>query len=78
MDQNKSHGHDGIFIRMIKLCDKALFGIPFPIIQQLYRHNIFPKKWKKSNVCPIHDIGEKKKLKTTEQFHYSQSLVKYI
>ena len=47
---NKDHGHDDIFIRMIKICDSSLLK---PLIV-LIKSSCYPDIWKKSNVIPVH------------------------
>ena len=50
LDINKAHGHEEVFIRMLKQCDKRIVK-PLSIIFKNCKH-------KKSNV-PIHKKGEK-------------------
>ena len=49
---NKVHGHDGIFISMIKICDSALVK-PSSIIFT-FKIGTFPYIRKKSNVIALH------------------------
>lgn len=54
LDENKAHGHDGISIRMLKLCDTSIIR-PLSIIFNNCLHSaIFPDTWKKANIVPIH------------------------
>ena len=50
---NKSHGHDDISIRMIKIGDSAL-AKPLSIFNNCIKTGIFPYTRKKSNVIPVH------------------------
>ena len=47
LNSNKAHGWDGISIRMIKICDES-------IASTALKSGIFPEKWKKANVVPVH------------------------
>ena len=51
---NKSHGHDDISIRMIKICDSALVKPLSIIFHNCIKSGSFPYTWKKSNVIPVH------------------------
>ena len=51
---NKAHGHDGISIKMIKICDSALAKPLSIIFNNSLKTDIFPYIWKKSNVIPVH------------------------
>ena len=62
-DINKTHGHDGISIRMLKLCDKNIVK-PLSIIFKNGKFGkTFPYLWKKANVIPMHKKGEKDLIK---------------
>ena len=56
---NKSHGHDDISIRMIKICDSALVKPLSIIFNNCLRTGTFPYLWKKSNVIPVHKKNSK-------------------
>ena len=75
---NKSHGHDDVSIRMIKIYDSALVK-PFSIIfNNCVRTGTFPCIWKKSNVIPVHKKMISSSLITIDLFHYYLYLVKYF
>ena len=59
---NKSHGHDNISIRMIKICDKTIVKPPYIIYKNCIDTGIFPDLWKKSNIVPVHKKGDKQLL----------------
>ena len=59
LDSNKSHGYDGISVRMIKLCDEAIVKPLCIIFSNCLKKGIFPSQWKKGNIIPIHKKGPK-------------------
>ena len=63
LNSNKAHGWDGIFIRMIKMCDE-LIAPPLKIIfDTALKSGIYPGKWKRENVIPVHKKESKNILK---------------
>ena len=51
---NKTHGHDVISVRMIKMCDESLVQ-PLPLIfRDCIDTGLYPDTWKKSNIVPVH------------------------
>ena len=59
LDPSKSHGFDGISIRMIKICDASIIKPLLIIFKNSLNTGIFPHHWKMANVTPIHKKGEK-------------------
>ena len=59
LNPDKAHGWDDISVRMIKLCDKALVFPLKLIFENCLRQGVFPEKWKKANVVPVHKKNEK-------------------
>ena len=56
---NKAHGHDNISARILKICDDSI-ALPLSIIfKKCLEEKVFPNKWKKANVVPIHKKNEK-------------------
>ena len=55
----KAHGHDNIFIKMLKICDSAIVELLSILFNKCLNQSIFPDIWKRSNVCPIHKKGGK-------------------
>ena len=60
---NKAHGHDDIFVRMIKTCDSMVTEPQF-FLKKLYwmlNHGcrIFPDTWKKLHIVPVHKNNDK-------------------
>ena len=56
---NKTHGHDCIFIRILKLCGLSIIK-PFSLLfSNCLRDGVLPNDWKKANVIPVHKNGNK-------------------
>ena len=49
---HKAHGHDGIFIRMIKICEKSFLKALVPLFQNWTKLSYYPDIWKRSNIAP--------------------------
>ena len=54
LNPNKAHGWDGVSIRMIKICDEAIVLPLLIIFKTALQSGIYPSKWKKANVVPVH------------------------
>ena len=63
LDINKAHGHDGISIRMLKLCQISICKPLLIIFRTCMRRGKFPTDWKKANIVPIHKKSDKQTLK---------------
>ena len=63
LDPNKTHGHDMISIRMIKLCGISICKPLEIIFQNCLRSGNFPSEWKKANVVPTFKKGDKQCIK---------------
>ena len=64
---------------MIKLCDKSIIPAISLIYQNCINSEIFSNIWKKSNIVPIHKMGDKQVVDNiTDQFHFYQFLVKFL
>ena len=59
LDPNKAHGHDGISIRMPKLCASSMSKPLFLLFKYSLENECFPNEWKKANIVPIHKKGDK-------------------
>ena len=59
LDPNKAHGHDGISIRMLKLCASSISKPLFLLFEHSLENECFPNEWKKANIVPIHKKGNK-------------------
>ena len=60
LNQNKAHGWDQIYIRMIKPNDASLVTPLKIICTSCLRNGVFPEVWKCANVVPVHKKNEKK------------------
>ena len=58
LDINKAHGND-ISVRMLKIWDSAIVEPLTIIFNSFTDQSTFPDIWKKSNICPIHEKGDK-------------------
>ena len=65
---NKAHGHDGIPIRILKLCGDSITLPLFIIFKRCIAMGYFPNEWKKANVVTIHK-KKRKKIDTKLQTH---------
>ena len=63
LDSNKAHGHDMISIPMLKLCGDSICKPLVLIFKTCLRNGRFPLEWKKVNVVPIHNKGDKQTIK---------------
>ena len=59
LNVNKAHGHDGISVRMIKMCDESLVQPLSLIFRGCIDTGVYPDTWKKSNIVPVHKKGDK-------------------
>ena len=59
MNSNKAHGHDGISIRMLKICGPSVIKPLSLLFNNCLRDGVFPNDWKKANVIPVHKKGNK-------------------
>ena len=51
---NKGHGHDGISIRILRLCGSSVINPLSLLFNNCLRDGVFPNDWKKENVIPVH------------------------
>ena len=59
LDVNKAHGHDGISVRMIKMCDESMVQPVSLIFRGCIDAGVYPDTWKKSSTVPVHKKGDK-------------------
>ena len=59
LNANKAHGHDDISIRMLKLSQKSILKPLKLIFENCLKTRLFPDQWKKANVVPMHEKGDK-------------------
>ena len=63
LNPNKSHGHDMISIRMLKICGKSICKPLRLIFQDCIDNGIYPLDWKKANVVPAFKKNDKQSIK---------------
>ena len=78
LDQSKTHGHDKISIRMLKLSDEVICKPLHMIFISCLETGVFPIHRKKANIVLIHKKVSKQFVKIASLFHYFQSVVKYL
>ena len=59
---NKAHDHNGISIRMIKVCDESLLKPLLILFKNSLKLSYYPDIWKKSNIIPAHKKNDKQLL----------------
>ena len=59
LDPCKAHGYDDISIRVLKIFDSAIVKPLTILFKNCISECIFPDNWKKSNICPIQEKGDK-------------------
>ena len=62
LNSSKAHGWDGVSIRMIKMCDESITPLKI-IFDTALKSGIYPDKWKRANVVPVHKKESKNILK---------------
>ena len=63
LDPSKAHGHDNISMCMLKVCGPSIYKPLEIIFNQCLQTGVFPFEWKKGNIVPIHEKGDKETLK---------------
>ena len=63
LDPKKSHGHDMLSIRMLKLCGESIYKPLNLIFKSCLKTGQFPSEWKKANVVPVFKKGDKQLVK---------------
>ena len=56
---NKAHGHDDVSVRMMEICDDAFVEPLKMLFVNSVNQAVFPSRWKKANVIPVHKKNEK-------------------
>ena len=54
LDVSKAHGHDGISVKIIKICADSIAHPLTSISQNSLVAGIFANDWKKANIVPIY------------------------
>ena len=63
LDPKKSHGHDMLSIRMLKLFGESIYKPLNLIFKSCLKTGQFPSEWKKANVVPVFKKGDKQLVK---------------
>ena len=63
LDPNKSHGHDMLCIRMLKLYGESIYKLLNLIFKSCLKTGQFPSEWKKANVIPVFKKSDKQLVK---------------
>ena len=77
-DVSKAHDHDGISVKMIKICADSIAHPLTLIFQNSLVAGIFAIDWKKANLVPIHKKNDKQIVSNYNQFHLYQYVVKSL
>ena len=59
LDPSKSHDHDMLSNRMMKLCRESIYKPLNLIFKSCLKTGQFPSEWKKANVAPVFKKGDK-------------------
>ena len=62
LNSNKAPGHDGIPIRMLKICGPSVIKSFALLLNDCLRDSVFANDWEKENVFPVFKKGNKKLL----------------
>ena len=65
---HKSHRHDDISVRIIKIFNKPLLKPLILLFQTSAKLSYYQDLWKRSNIIPVHKKNDKKLVKTTNQY----------
>ena len=60
---HKTHGHDNISIRIIRICDKSLLKPSIILFQNSTKLSYYSDIWKGSNIIPVHKKNNKQLVK---------------
>ena len=78
LDVSEAHGHDGISVKMIKICaDPIAYSLTL-IFQNSLVAGIFANDWKKANIVPIHKKMINKSFQIIDQFLFYRYVVKSL
>ena len=71
LDVSKAHVHDGISVKMIKICADSIAHPLILIFQNALVAGIFANDWKKANTLPIHKKMIKNCFKLQTSFSFT-------
>ena len=78
LDSNKVRGHDGISIRMIKICVSSIWKPLASLFRNCVETECFPKEWKKANIVPVHKLMVNNWSKIIDQYLYCLFVLKFL
>ena len=78
VEVSKAHGHDGISVKMIKICADSIAHPLTLIFQNSLAAGIFANDWKKANIVPIHKKMINKLFQVTDLFLFYRYVVKSL
>ena len=59
LDPNKVHDHDGVSVRILKLCCPSIIKPLFITFCNCLKFGTLPDDWKKGNIVPVHKKDNK-------------------
>ena len=59
LNPHKANGHEGISIRMVKLCNLTITKPLSVIYKNCLQQRVFLDNWKKGNIIPVHKKSSK-------------------
>ena len=78
LDVSEAHGHDGISVKMIKICAASMAHPLTLTFQNTLVAGIFANGWKKANIVPIHKKMINKLFQVTDLFLFYRYVVKSL
>ena len=54
LDTNKTHGCDGVSLRMLKLCATSVLKALHILLNNSAINECFPNEWRKTYIIPVH------------------------
>ena len=60
LNVHRAHGHDDIFIRAIKICDKSILKPLILLFKNSTKSSYYPDIWKRSHIMLIHKKNDKR------------------
>ena len=78
LNVSNAHGHDGISVKIIKICADSIAHPLTLIFQNSLVAGIFANDWKKANIVPIHKKMINKSFQIIDQFLFYRYVVKSL
>ena len=77
LNVHKAHGHDDIFLRMIKICNKSILKPLTILFKNSTKLSYYPALWKRSNIIPVHKKNDKRFVNNYRKYLYYPYLVNF-